>query len=75
MKHGPLTNLLQHDIVYHGIVVRGINMRFRHGQFDLENLAPLRLLGFYWDVNHDGSYMLAFCFWEWFIGISVKDSS
>ena len=29
-------------------------MRFRYGHFEDENLAPLRLLGFYWDVNHDG---------------------
>ena len=52
-----------------------INMRIRYGHFEHENLAPLRLLGFYWDVNYDGSYMLAFCFWKWFIGISMKNSS
>ena len=50
-------------------------MKIRYGHFDLENLAPLRLLGFYWDVNHDGSYMLAFCFWKRFIGVAFKKRS
>ena len=47
-------------------------MKLVYGKWGYENLAPERLLGFYWDINHDGSWVAAFCLWKWYIGIKVK---
>ena len=47
-------------------------MKLVYGHYGYENLAPERMIGFYWDINHDGSWVAAFCLWKWYIGIEVK---
>ena len=47
-------------------------MRLVYGNYGYDNLAPERMIGFYWDINHDGSWIAAFCLWKWYIGIEVK---
>ena len=46
-------------------------MIFVTGRFDLENLAPERLIGFYKDIQHNGNTLYALCFWKWFAGIEI----
>ena len=56
----------------HFIFTWYMDMKLVYGKWGYENLAPERLLGFYWDINHDGSWVAAFCLWKWYIGIKVK---
>ena len=46
-------------------------MKIKTGRFDLDNLAPERLIGFYIDVQHDGGTIYAFCLWKWYAGVEL----
>ena len=47
-------------------------MRLVYGNWNYDTLAPERMIGFYWDINYDGSWVAAFCLWKWYLGIEVK---
>ena len=41
----------------------------RTGRFDLENLGPQNVIGYYRDIQHNGKTLHAICIWKWYIGI------
>ena len=47
-------------------------MRIDYGKFTDEYLAPLWMLGFVCDVQHDGTYLAALGFGEWYIGLAFN---
>ena len=50
-------------------------MKIKYGKFSDVYLAPLSMLGLFYDVNHDGTYIWGLVFNHWFIGLTFSKRS